>query len=70
MIEERKDGGRVDSVVFQNPLPPRRSDQCCHRQLDLPNVLQGATEKEEHVDNDDLVGNSADNRQWLNMCNT
>ena len=46
MKEEVKDGGRVDSVVFQNPLPPRRSDQCCHRQLDLPNVLQGANDED------------------------
>ena len=40
-----QDGGRVDSVVFENPLPLGWSYQCCHRQLDLPNVLQGERKK-------------------------
>ena len=43
-----QDGGRVDSVVFENPLPLGWSYQCCHRQLDLPNVLQGGLEKNDY----------------------
>ena len=39
--EELEDGGRVDSIVFKDPLPPGWADQCCHRQLDLSDVLQG-----------------------------
>ena len=39
--EELEDGGRVDSIVFKDPLPPGGADQCCHRQLDLSDVLQG-----------------------------
>ena len=42
---QSQDGGRVDSVVFEDPLPLGRSNQCCHRQLDLSNVLQGELEK-------------------------
>ena len=45
---QNQDGGRVDSVVFENPLPIGRSYQCCHRQLDLSNVLQGELEKNDY----------------------
>ena len=45
---QSQDGGRVDSVVFENPLPLGRSNQCCHRQLDLSNVLQGELEKNDY----------------------
>ena len=45
---QSQDGGRVDSVVFENPLPLGWSYQCCHRQLDLPNVLQGELKKNFH----------------------
>ena len=40
VIRRKQDGRCAHSILLQNPLPLGRAEQCRHRQLDLPNVLQ------------------------------